>query len=104
MGLVFSTTNPSLVPFEMMACGLPTVGLDTAGNAATYGAPACCRLCPPDPAAIATAIASLLTDPAARASLGANGQVLAAGMADFETVAQAFLETLGLAAPAGTQP
>src|SRR5262249_54859110 len=28
VGLAFSTTNPSLVTFEMMACGLPVVDLD----------------------------------------------------------------------------
>ncbi len=28
LGLVFSTTNPSLVPYEMMACGCPIVDID----------------------------------------------------------------------------
>jgi len=37
LGLVFSTTNPSLVPYEMMACGLPIVDLDRPGAEVSYG-------------------------------------------------------------------
>lgn len=36
LGVVFSTTNPSLVPYEMMACGTPVVDLDRAGNEVNY--------------------------------------------------------------------
>lgn len=36
LGMVFSTTNPSLVPYEMMACGLPVVDLDRPGNEINY--------------------------------------------------------------------
>lgn len=36
-GMVFSTTNPSLVPYEMMACGLPVVDLRRSGNEINYG-------------------------------------------------------------------
>lgn len=36
-GLVFSTTNPSLVPFEMMACRCAVVDLDYNNNATNYG-------------------------------------------------------------------
>ena len=32
IGLAFSTTNPSLVPIEMMACGLPVVDIDVLGR------------------------------------------------------------------------
>ena len=28
LGIVFSTTNPSLIPFEMMSCGCPVADLD----------------------------------------------------------------------------
>lgn len=35
-GIVFSTTNPSLVPYEMMACGLPVVDIDLPGNTVNY--------------------------------------------------------------------
>ena len=37
VGLVFSTTNPSLIPYEMMACGLPIVDLMRSDNAENYG-------------------------------------------------------------------
>lgn len=37
VGLVFSTTNPSLIPYEMMACGLPVVDLARGDNAENYG-------------------------------------------------------------------
>lgn len=37
LGMAFSTTNPSLVPFEMMACGCPVVDLDVNNNEVNYG-------------------------------------------------------------------
>jgi glycosyltransferase involved in cell wall biosynthesis len=37
LGLVFSPTNPSLVPYEMMACGLPVVDLNLKGASQNYG-------------------------------------------------------------------
>ena len=35
--MVFSTTNPSLVPYEMMACGLPVIDLKTDISIYSYG-------------------------------------------------------------------
>ena len=37
IGMVFSTTNPSLVPYEMMACGLPVIDLKTDYSRYNYG-------------------------------------------------------------------
>lgn len=37
LGIVFSTTNPSLVPYEMMHCGLPVVDLDLEFALSKYG-------------------------------------------------------------------
>lgn len=37
LGIVFSTTNPSLVPYEMMSCGCPVVDLDLEFALAKYG-------------------------------------------------------------------
>jgi glycosyltransferase involved in cell wall biosynthesis len=37
LGLVFSPTNPSLVPYEMMACGLPVMDLDYGDSYYNYG-------------------------------------------------------------------
>ena len=32
IGIAFSPTNPSLVPYEMMACGLPVIDVDLPGS------------------------------------------------------------------------
>ena len=32
VGIAFSPTNPSLVPYEMMACGLPIIDIDLPGS------------------------------------------------------------------------
>ncbi|MEY8336978.1 glycosyltransferase family 4 protein [Lachnospiraceae bacterium 62-35] len=37
LGVVFSPTNPSLVPYEMMSCGCPVVDLDMDGAIYKYG-------------------------------------------------------------------
>lgn len=37
LGMVFSTTNPSLVPYEMLSCGCPVVDLDLEFAEAKYG-------------------------------------------------------------------
>ncbi|MGO9373052.1 MAG: methyltransferase domain-containing protein, partial [Syntrophobacteraceae bacterium] len=37
LGIVFSPTNPSLVPYEMMACGLPVVDIGRPGAEINYG-------------------------------------------------------------------
>jgi glycosyltransferase involved in cell wall biosynthesis len=36
VGICFSTTNPSLVPYEMMACGCPVIDLNINGNEINY--------------------------------------------------------------------
>lgn len=65
LGLVFSTTNPSLVPYEMMSCGLPVVDLDRPGNEVNYdGRHDIALLADPDPAAMARQMAELLDDAA----------------------------------------
>jgi glycosyltransferase involved in cell wall biosynthesis len=79
VGLAFSTTNPSLVPYEMMACGLPVVDLARAGNEMNYdGRYDIARLANPDPAAMAGEIAALIADENELASRSANGLVFAA--------------------------
>lgn len=64
LGIVFSTTNPSLVPYEMMACGLPIVDLERPGNETNYGGRTdIAVLANPDPGAMAKRIRDLLADP-----------------------------------------
>jgi glycosyltransferase involved in cell wall biosynthesis len=78
-GVVLSLTNPSLVPTEMLACGLPVV--DTASDAmvATFGADGPVELAAFDPLGIASAIERLLDDAALRDRRARAGLDLVAG-------------------------
>jgi glycosyltransferase involved in cell wall biosynthesis/SAM-dependent methyltransferase len=68
VGVVFSTTNPSLVPYEMMACGTPVVDLARPGNEANYdGRDDIALLADPDPLRMAQQVLTLLRDPEDRA-------------------------------------
>ncbi|MGH2812303.1 MAG: glycosyltransferase, partial [Actinomycetota bacterium] len=50
LGFVVSLTNPSLIPIEMMACGLPVLDLDTDANRVFYeGVPDALALADPYP-------------------------------------------------------
>lgn len=59
LGLVFSATNYSLIPMEMMACGLPVVELDVDGTRAVFPDDAV-AFAPPTPHAIADTLQRLL--------------------------------------------
>lgn len=76
IGIAFSTTNPSLVPYEMMACGLPVVDLARPGNEMNYNESFdIARLANPDPAIMAQEIAELISNPdelAARSRRGVD--------------------------------
>ena len=73
VGLVLSLTNPSLIPQEMLACGLPCVDVASESMLATYGADGPATLAAPEPIALCEAIEALLDDPARRARQGADG-------------------------------
>lgn len=65
VGLVFSTTNPSLIPYEMMACGLPVIDLARGDNALNYaGRTDIVLLAEPQPRIMAEQIAELVGNPA----------------------------------------
>lgn len=65
VGLVFSTTNPSLIPYEMMACGLPVIDLARGDNAVNYaGRTDIALLADPQPRIMAGQIAELIGSPA----------------------------------------
>lgn len=88
-GLVFSTTNPSLVPYEMMACGLPVVDLNRPGNEVNYdGRYDIALLADPDPAAMARAMADLLDDPSDLELRRRNGLEYASTFPTEEQMAQ----------------
>ncbi|WND03189.1 glycosyltransferase [Temperatibacter marinus] len=61
IGLVFSSTNYSLIPQEMMACGLPLVELRGESTEAIFPED-CITLTEASPASIATNLESLLQD------------------------------------------
>jgi len=73
VGLVLSLTNPSLVPTEMLACGLPVVDLATPSMLATFGPDGPIALAAVDPIAICEAIERLLDDLVARADRARAG-------------------------------
>ena len=60
-GLVLSGTNYSLVPNEMMACGLPVVDIDAPHTQLSY-TPNTAILAQPNPEALAAALSQLLND------------------------------------------
>jgi O-antigen biosynthesis protein len=79
VGLCLSMTNPSLVPTEMMACGLPVVDLDVPSMRATFGADGPVELAAFDPLSICDAIERLLDDLVLRADRSRAGMELVAG-------------------------
>jgi glycosyltransferase involved in cell wall biosynthesis/GT2 family glycosyltransferase len=62
IGLCLSMTNISLMPKEMLACGLPCVELSGVSAESIFGADGPIELAPLDPDAIATAMERLLDD------------------------------------------
>jgi len=81
VGLCLSLTNPSLIPTEMMACGLPVVDVASDAMVATFGAGGGGRgpvLAEPDPLALCDAIEGLLGDLPARADRSRDGTELVA--------------------------
>ena len=79
LGLVLSATNHSIVPVEMLACGLPVFELDTQMNRKMFADCAAIRLLPPDPVVIGEAIAAALADPSMLRKRGALGPPFSSG-------------------------
>lgn len=73
VGLCMSATNPSRIPFEMMAAGLPVVELYKENNLYDFPTTAC-LLADPKPEAVATAILKILDDKKLQRELAKNGQ------------------------------
>jgi glycosyltransferase involved in cell wall biosynthesis len=63
VGLCLSLTNFSLMPKEMLACGLPCVELAGVSAESIFGSDGLLELAPLDPQAIADALERLLDDP-----------------------------------------
>jgi glycosyltransferase involved in cell wall biosynthesis len=62
VGICLSLTNYSLIPQEMMACGLPCVDLGGGSSEAVFGSDGPAQFAQPDPLALADATEALLTD------------------------------------------
>ncbi len=73
VGVAFSTTNPSLVPYEMMACGCPVVDLDYGRNDVNYGGRENVALAGPTGEEVAAAVIDLLRKPERRRDLARRG-------------------------------
>jgi O-antigen biosynthesis protein len=78
-GLCLSLTNYSLIPQEMLACGMPCVDLDRPSTRSIYGGDGPVALAPFDPVALATALESLLADDAEWNRRSEAGLALVAG-------------------------
>ena len=87
IGVVFSATNYSLIPLEMMACELAVVELDAESVRAVFS-DAELMLAEPTPPAVARALGRLIDSPELRAKLGAGGRA-AASRFDWEQSARA---------------
>jgi glycosyltransferase involved in cell wall biosynthesis len=72
-GLSLSLTNHSLIPQEMLACGLPCVELAGGSAEAVFGAGGPVELAPAEPLALADALERLLADAALRERRHAAG-------------------------------
>lgn len=73
LGLSCSLSNYSLVPQEMMACGLPVVEVDAPSTRAAFHDGHDALLASPNPQGLADAALRLLDDPALRQTLRQNG-------------------------------
>jgi len=81
VGLVLSLTNYSLVPKEMMACGLPVVDVRGASAESVFGRePGVIEMADADPLALAAALDSLLDDAPRRERMAATARRFVAGM------------------------
>ncbi len=78
VGLVLSLTNYSLIPQEMLACGLPCVDLAGVSAEGVFGADGPVALSPFDPLALADVIERLMVDPGEWERRSQAGQVFVA--------------------------
>lgn len=90
VGVCLSPTNPSMVAYEMTACGAALVDLDLPGASVNFDGMNVPYLAEPTEEALAETIISALSDDAARAEKVAAGLRYAATMEHEEAVAAAF--------------
>lgn len=74
LGMVFSATNYSLIPIEMMACDLPVVEIDTESTRAVFTED-CVEFAKPDPLLLADTLRRLLSESSRRTELVMGGRL-----------------------------
>lgn len=89
VGMAFSTSNPSLVPYEMMACGCPVIDVDYGYNSVNYGTGEGILLVPPTPEDVARGLEALLNDRELRERVSQAGLALANTFPNEEDMARA---------------
>lgn len=102
VGVCFSLTNPSLVPYEMMACGLPVVDLDFNESMMSYDGYDTALLVQPSPQAICNGIAELLDHAEKADRRRVAGIALVSQMPDEEQIGAFAVETFRNALLKGT--
>jgi glycosyltransferase involved in cell wall biosynthesis len=78
VGMCLSLTNYSLVPQEMLACGLPCVEVDMPSVREAFGSDGPVALAEPDPFSLADVLERLLADPGEREWRAREGRALVA--------------------------
>ena len=103
IGLVLSGTNYSLVPNEMMACGLPVVDIDAEHTRLSYE-PETAVLAEPTPEGLASAMSRLLNDSIFRETTAKAGLAATEHLAWDESnkLIEAFMQTSLPSAPAAS--
>jgi len=102
--LVLSTTNTSLVPFEVAACGCPVVDIDLDVNRVNYMGSDAMSLATAEPESLANALYQLLDDPDLHRKHREAGLRLAEMLPNEEQAArrveEILMQSLGLVSPA----
>ena len=94
VGLIFTTTNPSMTSFEMMACKCPVVDIKYNNNELNYGDVNNAMLVEPTPECVAEGIIKLLEDDELRNRIAENGYKYVASFPDMEDSLSKFIHIL----------
>ena len=100
VGIAFSTTNPSLVPFEIMACGCPVIDFDYNDNYINYGSKENVKLVGISPEEIAAGIDEMVHNDDMRRHIVENGLRFVNEFPDdrktFKAMEEIFLKAFGI--------